>query len=90
MVITNETIVNTVKMDDLNNSDKLIYLLLLLYSDDNGVNKLTNKQLNELTGFVAITINKSLENLESVGRITRNFDINKNVPGHMERTITIK
>ncbi len=89
MELTKEKLTETITMDDLSNSEKIMYLFLLFNTDINGTTKLTNRSLSESLGIAEITVNKNLESLEKNGIITRGFEINRNVPGCIERTIEI-
>ena len=89
MTVNTETIVNTLKMEQLSNSAKIVYLLLNYSSNENKVAKINNKNISESTGLAEITISKALANLEVTGMITRGFELDTSVPGALIRTIEI-
>ena len=87
MNLTTETILETIKHEELSNSDKLVLLSIKLFSNEEGVVDVKNKVLTDVTGMAQITVSKSLETLENLGIIKRSYHKDKCIPGGFGRRI---
>jgi hypothetical protein len=84
-----EQITEVLSMTDLSTTGKLLYLYLLLNATEDRMIKMTNRKLSESVSLSEITINKNLDQLERLNRITRGFEFDRDAVGGIVRTIEI-
>lgn len=89
MNFTDQLISKTLMKKDLNISQQMVYYLLNLSADDNGITKIEKETLADITGLSISTIKEALDTLESRGLITHGLQFDKNAPGGLIGMIEI-
>jgi predicted transcriptional regulator len=89
MKLSQESIKRIISKKDLKTSEKLLFLYFNTILDNNDEIKLQNREICDKLNMAINTISKAFVNLENKGMISRNYNINDNVNGHIERIIKV-